>query len=124
MRVKRGVTTHKRHKKIKQATKGMVKSRRGSYRLGKQAVIRSLQNAYKDRRLRKRDMKKLWIIRINAASRQHDLTYSEFIKLLNDSKIKLNRKSLADLAAEEPKSFEAIVKTLSKQSKLKKLDSL
>lgn len=117
MRVKRGVTSHKRHKKIKKATKGMLKSRRGSYKLGKQAVIRSMQNAYRDRRLRKRDMKKLWIIRLNAAVREHDLTYSKFISLLNQSKIELNRKSLAHLAATEPESFKAVVDTINKKAR-------
>ena len=114
MRVKRGVTTHRRHKKVRQATKGMIKSRRGSYRLGKQAIIRSMHNAYKDRRLLKRSMKRLWIIRINAADRQHGLNYSEFIDLLNKSKIGLNRKSLATLAAQEPQSFQHIVNQITK----------
>ena len=112
MRVKGGVTSRQRHKKIKKATKGMIKSRRGSYRLGKQAVIRSLQNAYRDRRTRKRAMRQLWIIRINAAAREHDLTYSELITKLQKAKIGLNRKSLAELAAREPRAFEEVVKNL------------
>lgn len=114
MRVKRGVTSHKRHKKIKKATKGMLKSRRGSYRLGKQAVIRALQHAYKDRRMRKRTMRQLWTIRINAAARQHGLSYSELIFQLQKAKIELNRKSLAELAAQEPQAFEAVIASLNK----------
>lgn len=112
MRVKGSVAARQRHKKIKKATKGMIKSRRGSYRLGKQAVIRSLQHSYRDRRTRKRAMRQLWIIRINAAARQHDLTYSELIVKLQEAKISLNRKSLAELAAREPQAFEAVVKSL------------
>ena len=112
MRVKRGVTARQRHKKIKKATKGMLKSRRGSYRLGKQAVIRALQNAYRDRRNRKRDMRRLWTIRINAAAREHNLTYSQLIPKLQKAKIELNRKSLAELAAREPQAFADIIKIL------------
>ena len=112
MRVKRGVTTHQRHKKIRQATKGMQKSRRASYRLGKQAVIRALQNAYRDRRNRKRAMRRLWNIRINAAAREHSLTYSQLIPKLQKANIQLNRKSLAELAAREPQAFAAIIKTI------------
>ena len=114
MRVKRGVTTHRRHKKIKQATKGMLKSRRGSYRLGKQAVIRSLQHAYRDRRLHKRRLRQLWTIRINAAAREHGLTYSQLIAGLNQAQIKLNRKALAQLAVEEPQAFAVVVQTVIK----------
>ena len=111
MRVKRGVTAHQRHKKVRKATKGMLKSRRGSYRLGKQAIIRALQNAYRDRRTRKRVMRRLWIIRINAAAREHDLTYSQLIPKLNQAQIELDRKSLAELAAREPRAFAAVIKT-------------
>lgn len=117
MRVKRGVTTHKRHKKVRQATKGMLKSRRGSYRRGKEAIIKSLQHAYRDRRTHKRQMRKLWIIRINAAARQHGLTYSELIPKLKQAQINLDRKSLAYLAAEEPQAFEMVVKEALKKTK-------
>lgn len=112
MRVKKGVTAHNRHKKVRKATKGMIKSRRSSYRLGKQALIRALQYAYRDRRTRKRAMRQLWTIRINAAAREHGIKYSEFIAKLQKSKIELNRKSLAELAVHEPQAFSAVVKNL------------
>ncbi|MYB40139.1 50S ribosomal protein L20 [Candidatus Saccharibacteria bacterium] len=112
MRVKKGVTAHNRHKKVRKATKGMIKSRRSSYRLGKQALIRALQYAYRDRRTRKRAMRQLWTIRINAAAREHGIKYSEFIAKLQKSKIELNRKSLAELAVHEPQAFSAVVKSL------------
>ena len=112
MRVKRGVVAHARHKKIKKASKGMLKSRRGSYRLGKQAVIKALQYAYRDRRTRKRSMHQLWNIRINAAARQNGLSYSELIFKLRETKIELDRKSLAELAAREPEAFSKVVKSL------------
>ena len=116
MRVKRGVTAHRRHKKVKKATKGMIHSRRSSYRLGKQAVIKALQYAYRDRRNRKREMRKLWIIRINAAAREHGLTYSQLIKRLSEANIKIDRRTLAQLAVEEPKTFESIIKEAKNKS--------
>lgn len=112
MRVKRGVVAHQRHKKVKKASKGMLKSRRGSYRLGKQALIKALQYAYRDRRTRKRNMRQLWTIRINAAARQNGLNYSELIFKLKKAKIELDRKSLAELAAQEPGAFAEVVKSL------------
>ena len=112
MRVKKGVTAHNRHKKVRKATKGMIKSRRSSYRLGKQALIRALQHSYRDRRTRKRAMRQLWTIRINAAAREHGIKYSEFIAKLQKSDIELNRKSLAELAVREPQAFSAVVKNL------------
>ena len=114
MRIKGGVAARKKHKKIKKATKGMLKSRRGSYRLGKQAVIRALQHAYRDRRARKRTMRRLWTIRINAAAREHGLKYSDLIFKLRESKIELNRKSLAELAAREPQAFKKVIESLKK----------
>ena len=112
MRVKGGVAAHKRHKKVRKATKGMIKSRRSSYRLGKQALIRSLQYAYRDRRVRKRTMRQLWTIRINAAARERGMNYSEFIAKLQKSGIELNRKSLAELAVREPQAFSAVVESI------------
>ena len=114
MRVKGGVTTHQKHKKIRQATKGMQHSRRSRFRLGKQAVIRALQHAYRDRRTRKRVMRQLWIIRINAAARENGLSYSELTERLSKSQIELNRKSLAELAVREPTAFKAVIKSLKK----------
>ena len=112
MRVKRGVTARRRHKKVIQAAKGMQASRRSSYRLAKQAVIKALRYAYRDRRTHKRNMRRLWVIRLNAASREHGLKYSDVIPRLSATKIELNRKSLAHLATQEPKAFEAVIKTL------------
>ena len=114
MRVKRGVAARKRHNKVRQATKGMQHSRRSRFRLGKQAVIRALQHAYRDRRTRKRTMRQLWVVRINAAAREHGLSYSELISRLAKSKIELDRKSLAELAVREPSAFKAVVKSLKK----------
>ena len=114
MRVKRGVTTHRKHKKIRQATKGMQHARRSRFRLGKQAVIKALQYAYRDRRNRKRVMRQLWIIRINAAARENGLSYSELIERLGKSQIELDRKSLAELAVREPTAFTAVIKSLNK----------
>jgi len=108
-RVKRGVTTTKRHKKIKKLTKGYLKIRRTSFKKAKEAVIKAGVNAYIGRRKRKRDLRRLWIIRINAALTKHDIKYSRFIKMLKDNKIELNRKMLAQLAFKEPKIFDQIV---------------
>lgn len=110
MRVKRGVSSHAKHKKISIATKGMQKSHRSSVKRGKQAITRSLQYAYRDRRVRKRTFRELWNARINAAARLNGTTYSKLIGALKNKKIYLNRKMLADIATTEPKAFEAIVK--------------
>jgi large subunit ribosomal protein L20 len=115
MRVKRGVASHKRHQKIRRATKGMTKSNRSSVKRGKQAVTKSLQYAYRDRRNRKRTFRALWNARINAAARQNGTTYSVFINSLKKAGINLDRKVLAELAVNEPKSFEAVVKTAVKK---------
>ena len=110
MRVKRGVTAHKRHQKIRKATKGMTRGNRSSIRRGKQAVTRSLVNSYNDRRNRKRTFRQLWNIRINAAARQNGTTYSRLIAGLKKANITLDRKILAELAVNEPKAFTAVVK--------------
>jgi large subunit ribosomal protein L20 len=110
MRVKRGTASHKRHQKIRRATKGMTKSNRSSVKRGKQAVTKSLQYAYRDRRNRKRTFRALWNARINAAARQHDTTYSRLINGMSKAGITLDRKVLSELAVSEPKAFEAIVK--------------
>lgn len=114
MRVKRGVTTHKRHNKIRKATKGMTRSNRSSIRRGKQAVTRSLVNATRDRKDRKRTFRALWNTRINAAARLNGTTYSRFIAGLKKNKIELDRKVLSELAVNEPKAFAEIVKVASK----------
>src|SRR6187431_141886 len=98
MRVKRGVTSHKRHQKIRKATKGMSHSNRSSIKRGKQAVTKSLQNAYRDRRNRKRTFRELWNTRINAAARLNGTTYSKLIAALKETGINLDRKILSELA--------------------------
>ena len=110
MRVKRGVASHKRHQKIRKATKGMSRPNRTSIKLGRQAVTRSLQFAYRDRRNRKRTFRELWNTRINAAARLNGTTYSKLIAGLKAAKIELDRKVLAELAVNEPKAFEAVIK--------------
>ncbi|TXI90933.1 MAG: 50S ribosomal protein L20 [Chryseobacterium sp.] len=110
MRVKRGVTSHKRHKKVMKQTKGMQHARRSSIKLGRQGVIRSLQYAYRDRRNKKRDFRQLWITRINAAVREHGVSYSSFIASMKEKNVTIDRKILAELAVSEPKAIEALVK--------------
>ena len=114
MRVKRGVTARAKHKKILKAAKGMQHNRTRSFRLAKQGVIRSLQYAYRDRRNKKRDLRSLWITRINAAARDNGTTYSRLMAGLKANNINLDRKVLADLAVREPEAFAAIVKTATK----------
>ena len=111
MRVKRGVASHKRHNKIRRATKGMTKAHRSSIKRGKQATTRALQFAYRDRRNKKRTFRQLWNARINAGARLHGTTYSLLIKGIKDAGITLDRKILAELAVNEPKAFEAVVKS-------------
>jgi large subunit ribosomal protein L20 len=111
MRVKRGVTAHKRHQKIRKATKGMTRGNRSSVKRGKQAVTKSLQYAYRDRRNQKRTFRQLWNARINAAARLNGTTYSRLIAGLKKANVNLDRKVLAELAVNEPKAFEAVVKT-------------
>lgn len=112
MRVKRGVPARAKHKKILKAAKGMQHNRTRSFRLAKQGVIRALTYAYRDRRNRKRDLRGLWITRINAAARENGTTYGKLINGLKKAGIELDRKVLAELAAKEPKAFTAIVKTV------------
>ena len=110
MRVKRGVAARAKHKKILKAAKGMQHNRTRSYRLAKQAVIRALQYSYRDRRNRRRDLRALWISRINAAARQEGTTYGKLIAGLKAANVELDRKVLAELAVNEPSAFSAIVK--------------
>lgn len=111
MRVKRGVSARAKHKKILKAAKGMQHNRTRSFRLAKQAVIRALQYAYRDRRNKKRDLRSLWITRINAAARENGTTYGKLIASLKASNIELDRKVLAELAVNESKSFTAVVES-------------
>ena len=110
MRVKRGVAARAKHKKILKAAKGMQHNRTRSFRLAKQGVIRSLQYAYRDRRNKKRDLRSLWITRINAAARENGTTYGKLIAGLKKANVELDRKVLSELAANEPKAFVAVVK--------------
>ncbi|MFA4914422.1 MAG: 50S ribosomal protein L20 [Alcaligenaceae bacterium] len=108
-RVKRGVTARARHKKVIAAAKG-YRGRRGNvFRIAKQAVMRAGQYAYRDRRNKKRTFRALWITRINAAVREHNMTYSVFIAGLKKAAIELDRKVLADLAVRDKAGFAAIV---------------
>ncbi len=112
MRVKRGVTTKRRHRKILKLASGMQHARRRSFRLAKQAVIKALQYAYRDRRTKKRDLRSLWIERINAAARENGTTYSKLIADMSKASIELDRKTLAELAVNEPNIFAALVKNI------------
>lgn len=112
MRVKRSVTARNRHKKILKQAKGMQHARTRSYRLAKQAVTRALEYAYRDRRNRKRDLRGLWITRINAAARIEGTTYAKLIAGLKATKIELDRKVLSELAVSEPAAFAAVVKSV------------
>lgn len=107
--VKRGTTTHARHKKILKLAKGYRGRSKSCYRIAVERVERALQYAYRDRRTKKRDFRALWIQRINAAAREHGLTYSRFINGLAKAGIDIDRKVLADLAVREPAAFKAIV---------------
>lgn len=111
MRVKRGVTSHAKHQKIRKATKGMTKSNRSSIRRGKQAITKAMENATRDRKDRKRTFRQLWNARINAGARLNGTTYSRLIAGLKKANVQLDRKVLAELAVNEPKAFEAVVKT-------------
>lgn len=110
MRVKGGVAAHAKHRKIRQATKGMSHANRVSVRRGKQALTKSLQYATRDRKNRKRTFRELWNARINAAARINGTTYSQLIAGLKAANITLDRKILAELAVNEPKAFTALVK--------------
>lgn len=110
MRVKRGATAHKKHQKIRKATKGFSHGNRVSVRRGKQAVTKSLQYATRDRKNRKRTFRQLWNARINAAARLNGTTYSKLIAGLKASHIDLDRKILAELAVSQPKAFTEVVK--------------
>ncbi|WP_456446615.1 50S ribosomal protein L20 [Thiolapillus sp.] len=104
-RVKRGVTAHKRHKKVLKQAKGYYGARSKVYRVAKQAVIKAGQYAYRDRRQRKRQFRALWIQRINAAARMNDLSYSKFMHGLDKAGIEIDRKMLADIAVHDMPAF-------------------
>lgn len=108
-RVKRGVTSHARHKKVLEAAKGYRGRRKNTIRVARQAVEKALQYAYRDRRVKKRNFRALWIQRINAASRMHGMAYGNFMHGLKLANIEIDRKVLADLAVHEAEAFKALV---------------
>ena len=109
-RVKRGVTSHAKHKKVLKAVKGQWGRRKNTIGVARQAMEKAMQYAYRDRRNKKREFKSLWIQRINAGVRSEGLTYSKFINGLSKSGIKLDRKILAEIAYDNPEAFKTIVK--------------
>ncbi len=108
-RVKRGVTSHAKHKKVLRRAKGYYGRRKNTIKVARQAVEKAGQYAYRDRRVRKRNFRALWIQRINAAARTHGLTYARFINGLGKAGIEIDRKVLADLAVREPDAFKVLV---------------
>lgn len=108
-RVKRGVTTHARHRKIIKQAKGYYGRRKNTFRVANQAVEKAGQYAYRDRKVKKRNFRSLWIQRINAAAREHGMTYGRFIDALNKAGIEIDRKILADLAMHQPEAFKALI---------------
>jgi large subunit ribosomal protein L20 len=111
-RVKRGVTTHARHKKVIDASKGFVGRSSTNYRIALERLEKSLQYAYRDRRVKKREFRALWIQRINAAVREQGLTYSVFINGLKRAGIELDRKVLSAIAYDDPAAFAEVVKSV------------
>lgn len=111
MRVKRGTVSRRRHKKIINMTKGQWGTRSKLFRRANEAMMKSYWYAYRDRRVRRREMRRLWIARINAAARQHDMNYSRFIHGLKQANVALDRKVLADIAVRDSEAFAQIVDT-------------
>lgn len=108
-RVKRGVTTHRRHKKVLALTKGHRATKHSLYRRAHESMLKSLSYAYRHRRERKGDMRRLWILRISAASRAQGLNYAQFISGLKKSGVEINRKMLADIAVRNPEAFTELI---------------
>lgn len=108
-RIKGGPYSHRRHKKVLKITKGQFGSKSVLFRRANEAMLKSLWYAYRDRRNRKRDLRRLWIARINAAARINGLSYSRLINALRNAEVQLNRKMLADLAVRDPQAFTALV---------------
>ena len=108
-RVKGGTVTHRRHKKVVKYNKGNFGTRNSLFKRANETMLKSLWYAYRDRRDRKRDLRKLWITRINAAARANGLSYSKFIYGMKKADIQLNRKMLADIAVRDPKAFATVV---------------
>jgi large subunit ribosomal protein L20 len=110
-RTKGGIVTRRRHKKILRLTRGMYGSRHLLFRRANEAMLKSLWYAYRDRRVRKRDLRRLWIARINAAARLNGTTYSRLVHGLKQADIRLNRKMLAELAVRDPQAFRAVTES-------------
>lgn len=113
MRVKRGNVSRKRHKKILKLAKGFIGARSRIFKVANQAVMKALKYAYRDRRVLKRNMRSLWIVRINAAVRAEGISYSKFMNMLKKANIVVNRKMLSELATNEPDAFKVLVETAS-----------
>lgn len=111
-RVKRGVTAHARHKKILKRAKGYYGARSRTFKVAKQAVIKAGQYAYRDRRVRKREFRALWITRINAAVREYGISYSVFMNALKKANIQVDRKVLADMAVRDKAAFTSLVEQI------------
>ena len=111
-RVKRGVTKHARHKKVLSAAKGSRGRQKNTFRAAMQRVEKNRQYAYRDRKNKKREFRKLWIVRINAACRSLGMKYSEFISKLNKKNLQLDRKVLSNIAFEDPAAFKAIMEKI------------
>ncbi len=114
MRVKRGNVLRKRHKKILKLAKGFLGARSRIFKVANIAVMKKLKYQYRDRRVLKRNMRSLWIVRINAAVRELGISYSKFVNLLKKADIRVNRKMLAELAVNEPDAFKVLVEEASK----------
>ena len=112
-RANSSVPRHRRHRKIVKLAKGYYGARKSNFKSAKDAVERGMQYSYRDRRNKKRTYRRLWIVRINAAVRQHGLSYSKFINLLKDKDIFINRKALAHMAVHDPDGFSNVVKSIS-----------
>jgi large subunit ribosomal protein L20 len=114
-RVKRGVHAKKKHKKILQLAKGYRGAKSKTFKAAKEQVLKSLTYAYRDRKVRKRDFRKLWIVRINAAARQNGLSYNRFMNGLKMANIEIDRKVLSDMAIDDPQAFAQLAETAKKQ---------
>lgn len=115
-RVKRGIQVRKRHKNLFKRTKGFLHGRKNLVKLAQQALLRAMHNAYRDRKVKKRLFRRLWIIRINAGLREHGLSYSKFIPLLKKANLDLDRKVIAQLASDFPEQFAKIINRVKKSN--------
>lgn len=115
-RIKRGVATRRRKKRVLERASGFRGGRGKLIRSAEEAINKALSYSYRDRRAKKRDFRRLWVSRINAATRSHDLTYSRFIDGLNKAGVKINRKMLADMAVRDPNAFAELVRIASQQT--------